>query len=183
MKHLEISAVTGGGGLGIEMSEIAALEDKWEGQLNKVPDIIDGIDVFTGGRCIRSLMEHVGFLERKIPVGQFQWFLYIVSYLQLFTGETVSTTESQQDEVHVAKVRKTKEKSIVISSLKTDVPPILGGLGEGKESTTLLTYICTPKIRNANDGVRGLYPRTSKSLQDQILKINASINRELKLHM
>ena len=79
------------------MSEIAALEDKWEGQLNKVPDIIDGIDVFAGGMCIWSLMERVGFLERKIPVGQFQWFLYIVSYLQLFTGETVSTTESQQD--------------------------------------------------------------------------------------
>ena len=34
-------------------------------------------------------MERVDFAEKHIPVGQFQWFLYIVSYLQLVTRETV----------------------------------------------------------------------------------------------
>ena len=64
----------------------------------------------------------------------------------------VFTAESQRDEVHVAKLRKTKEKSIVILAFKTDVPPILGGLGEGKELTTSLTAIRTPELWNAHDG-------------------------------
>ena len=53
------------------------------------------------------------------------------------------TAKSQQYEFHAEKVQKTKELSIVISALKKDVPPILGGLGEGKESTTPLTDILT----------------------------------------
>ena len=71
------------------------------------------------------------FAENHLPVGQFQWFFDIVSYLQSVTGDTVSTAESQQDEVHAAKVCKTKEQLIVISAFKTDVPPILGGFREG----------------------------------------------------
>ena len=42
----------------------------------------------------------------------------------------MSTAYLQRDEVDAAKVRKTKDKSIVISDFKIDVPPILGGLGE-----------------------------------------------------
>ena len=76
-----------------------------------------------------------------------------------------------------------KEKSIVISEFKTDVTPILGELGEGKESTTPLTFIRTLELCKAHDGVRGLYPRASKYLQDQRLNINAGINRELGCHM
>ena len=45
------------------------------------------------------------------------------------TGEMVSTAELQQDKVHAAKVRKTKEKSIFTSAFKIDMSPILGGLG------------------------------------------------------
>ena len=55
------------------------------------------------------------------------------------TGETVSTTESQQDEVHAAKFRNTKEKSIVIYSLKTDMNNVEKGLGERKDTATPLT--------------------------------------------
>ena len=66
---------------------------------------------------------------------------------------------------------------------KTDVPPILGGLGEGKESIKTLTAIHTPNTWNAHDGVRGVYPRESKSLQDQRLNLNSGINRELGRHM
>ena len=47
------------------------------------------------------------------------------------TGETISTSESQRDKVHVAKVRNTKEQKIM-SAFKTYVPPSMGGLGEGK---------------------------------------------------
>ena len=61
--------------------------------------------------------------------------------------------------------------------------PILGGLGEGKELTTPLTAIHTPKIWNAHDGVRGVYPRASNCLQDQILNLNSGINRYLGRHM
>ena len=59
-------------------------------------------------------MEFVDFAENHIPVGQFQWFLYIVSYIQFVIAETVSTAEWQQDEVHATKVRKTREKLIVM---------------------------------------------------------------------
>ena len=50
----------------------------------------------------------------------------------------MSTAESQKDDVHVDKMRKIKEQSIIISEFKTDVPPILGRLVEGKEYTTPL---------------------------------------------
>ena len=124
-----------------------------------------------------------GICEKNIPAGQFQWFIEIFSYLQFVMGKTVSNVESQRYEVHVSKVRKTKEKSIVISDFKTDVLPILGGLGEGKESTTPLIAICTHKIWNAHDRVRGVYPRAYKSLQYQRLNINFGINREMGCHM
>ena len=47
---------------------------------------------------------------KHINEGQFQWFIDIISYLQFVTREMVSTAESQTDEVHTSKVRKTKEK-------------------------------------------------------------------------
>ena len=59
-------------------------------------------------------MECMNFSENHILGGQFQWFIYIVSYLHFVTGETVSTSDSQKFEVHTAKVRKTKEQSIII---------------------------------------------------------------------
>ena len=62
--------------------------------------------VFAGGLWFRSRMECVDFAENHIPVGQFQWFLDIVSYLQFVTGETVFTVELQRDEVHASKVLK-----------------------------------------------------------------------------
>ena len=48
------------------------------------------------------------FSENHIPVGKFQWFLDIFSYLQFVTGEIVSTVESQKNEAHVSKVWKMK---------------------------------------------------------------------------
>ena len=95
----------------------------------------------------------------------------------------LSTKESHRDEVHASKVGNTKDKSIVILTFKTDVTPILGGLWEGKDSATPLTDIHTPELWNAHDGVRGVYPRASNSLKDQILKLNAGLNRELGRHM
>ena len=55
------------------------------------------------------------------------------------TGETVSNTESQKDELHAAKFRNTKEQSIVIYSLKTDMTTVEKGLGERKDTATPLT--------------------------------------------
>ena len=51
------------------MSDIAALEDKWKGQLNEVAVRINEMDVFAGGRWLRSRMECVDFAEKHIPVG------------------------------------------------------------------------------------------------------------------
>ena len=84
------------------------------------------------------------FSTKQIPEGKFQWFIDIISYLNFFTGEIVSMAESQRDEVHASKVRK-KYQSIFISTFKTDVPLILGGLSEGKEYTNPLTSIRTPE--------------------------------------
>ena len=53
----------------------------------------------------------------------------------------MSTVESQRDELHAAKVRKIKDQSIIISTFKIDMPPNLGGLGEGNKYTTPLTAL------------------------------------------
>ena len=49
--------------------------------------------------------------------------------------------------------------------------------------TTPLTAIRTPELWDDNNGVRGLYPRASKYLQEQRLKLNSGINRYLRRHM
>ena len=64
-----------------------------------------------------------------------------------------------------------------------DTPPILGGLSKGKYSTMLINEIRTPDIWTANDGVRVVYPRASKSLQYRQLKLQSIIYRYLVGHM
>ena len=95
----------------------------------------------------------------------------------------MSTVESKYDEVYEDKVKKTKANSIKISAFKTHVPPILGGLGEGNESTTTRTEIWTPELWNTHNKVIGVYHREFKLLQDQRLKRKLGINRELCSHM
>ena len=63
------------------------------------------------------------------------------------------------------------------------MPPILGGLGEGKELATHLTAIRTHGIWNSHDGVRGIHRRASKSLQVQRLKHNSCMNIEMGRHI
>ena len=70
----------------------------------------------------------------------------------------MSMAELQRDKMHTSKVQK-KEQYIVISVLKPDAPPILGGLSEGKESTMPRTSIITPELWNIHDGERRVYPR------------------------
>ena len=86
------------------------------------------------------------------------------------------TAESKRDDVHAAKVRKTKEQSSIISVFKTYVPPIIGGMVEGKESTTPLMEILTPEWWNYHDGLIGVHSRASKSFQEQRLKLQEGIN-------
>ena len=71
------------------------------------------------------------------------------------------TADSQRDELHAVKVCNTKYQSNHISTLKKDVPPILGGMGELKESTAPLEAIQTPELWNVHGEERGLYTRTS----------------------
>ena len=63
------------------------------------------------------------------------------------------------------------------------MPPLIGGLVEGKESTIPLTAILTPELWNVHDGVRVLCPCASKLLQYQRLKFQVGINRELGGYM
>ena len=127
-------------------------------------------------RCIK-------FVEEGVLEEEFQWFIYIVSYIQFVSGETVSTAESHNDEVHAKNVCTTKEQSIVISAFNTDAPLILGGLVEVKESYNLITETCMPTIWSDHDGVRGVLPRLSKSLQYQIIKLQAGFNIVVDVHM
>ena len=95
----------------------------------------------------------------------------------------MSTVESQRDEVHGEKVSNKNEKSIVISAFNTDIPTVLGGLGEVNDSSTPLTAIHTPGLWNAHGGVRGVFQRESKSLHYQIIKLQSGINSEFQMHM
>ena len=70
--------------------------------------------MFPGGKWLRSKSKSEESSIYQILEGQYQWFINIVSYLHFVTGETVSTAESQRDEVHDAKSMKTKEQSVVI---------------------------------------------------------------------
>ena len=65
---------------------------------------------------------------------------------------------------------------------KTDTLPILGRLIKGKEYTTPTTAIITPELCNTHGGFKGVYLRASKSLQDQRLKFQNVIGRELGGH-
>ena len=105
------------------------------------------------------------------------------SVLTICHGETVIPSESQLDEMHYAKFRNTKEQSIVIYYFKSNIPPILGGLSNGKEPTMPLTEIRNPGLWNVHDGVRGVYPREYKYLQYQCLNFQSVIERELVRHM
>ena len=86
--------------------EINMLEIKWDAQLREVSARVDDMDVFAGRRRFLSHMECAEFATKPITEGQFQWFVEIVGYLHVFTGETVSTTELQRYEVHATKVQK-----------------------------------------------------------------------------
>ena len=79
MNYLDINTSTGGGGVGVGITELVAFEDKWDGKMNEVADGIDGVAVFSRRRWFWSRMECVNFAEKHIPAGQFQWFLDILS--------------------------------------------------------------------------------------------------------
>ena len=55
----------------------------------------------------------------------------------------MSTAKFHQDEIHSAKVKKTKDQFIVILAFKIDTPNILGVLGEEK-------YLESPYCGNLN---------------------------------
>ena len=134
--------------------------------------------MFIGGEgWFRNKRECEDFARDQILEGKFQWFIDIVIYLKFVTGEAVSTVESQRDEMNALKFRKKNDQSIVIPAFKTNIPPILGRIVEDKESFTPLTEIRKPELWNAHDGVRRVYPRDSKYIHDQIIKLHAGINR------
>ena len=139
--------------------------------------------MFTGDRWFCSNNQLKDFSEEQIPEGQFQCFSKIVRYIHFVTRETVLTSESKRDEVHTDKVRKTKDQMIVISDFKTDVPPIMGGLEEGKDTSTTLAAIMMLEFWNAHEGVRRVFLRTYKYIQDHRIKLQYGINRELQMHM
>ena len=97
MNNLDMNSSTMSGVVGVGITDLESFEDMWEVQLSDIAARIDVMHVFVRGRWFQLQMECVDFAEKQIPVGQFQWFIDIVSYLQFVTGETVSTAESQHD--------------------------------------------------------------------------------------
>ena len=79
---------------------------------------------FFHGEVGKSQMEYVDFVDYHIPKGKFQWFIYIISYLQIIIGDTVSKVESNRYVFHVSKVCNTNKHSIIISKFNIDIPPI-----------------------------------------------------------
>ena len=65
--------------------------------------------------------------------------------------------ESQIDKVNVVKVRGGKEQYILDPAFNTDIPPIFGGIVEGKERFTPFNELSTSELWNTYDGVRGVY--------------------------
>ena len=159
------------------------LEKKWDGELREVEAQVEGISVFAGGGWFISQNECKEFARDQIPYGQFQWFAFIVIYLQFVTGEKVSTAESQRDKLHTSKVRKNKDQFIIISAFEADINPIMGRMGEVKESSTPLTSVRMPYLWNYHDRFRIVYPRASESLHNKIIKLQAQINWEFQIHM
>ena len=84
MKHMAINDSKVGVGVGIWMSELATLEDKWEGKLNEVAAQIDGMDVLQEGGGFGRVWS-VWTSHKAHTSGTFQWFLDIFSYLQFVT--------------------------------------------------------------------------------------------------
>ena len=87
------------------------------------------IVVFAGRWWFRSQSECKEFSRDKTPEGKFQWSIHIIIYMQFVIGKTVCILDSQREKVYVTKIRKKKEQYTFISDFKTDIPPILGGLG------------------------------------------------------
>ena len=81
-----------------------------------------------GGRWFHTLNNCINYFEAHVSEVQFWWFIDIVAYLQFFTGETFIPRESQLYDIHGENIRKTNDKSIVISSFKTDTDTVLGGV-------------------------------------------------------
>ena len=78
-----------------------------------------------GGRWFHMLNNCIKYFETHVSEVQFRWFIDIVAYLQFFTGETFIPRESHLYGIHGAKIRKTNDKYIVISSFKNDTPTSL----------------------------------------------------------
>ena len=56
---------------------------------------------------------------------QFQWFLYLVSYLKFIMNNMINIEMSQNSEIHEAMVRSTTEQFTVIASSRTYIPLML----------------------------------------------------------
>ena len=60
--------------------KIQDLEEIFLEEIKEVADNTEGTYVFMGGRWFQIMYDYITFLEEYIPDGQFQWFIYIVSY-------------------------------------------------------------------------------------------------------
>ena len=87
MKHMKI-----GGGVtkNIENEnpspEIISLENHFDEELRELSARLEGRSVFIGERWFRYQSTCEDFARDKIPEGQFQWFIDMVSYLQFLIG-------------------------------------------------------------------------------------------------
>lgn len=86
---------------------------------------------------------------------------------------------SQDNKIHVSRVQRTPEQSIVISLFKADIQPIFGEPKESRKATVPLSGLKILEMWNYHNSVRDVYPHASQSLKDQRTKLLSSSNREL----
>ena len=91
-------------------SDVSALDKKWEGGTTRGDRTSRGTIRFFREEIVQIKNECEEFARDKIPEGQFQWFIEIVIYKQFVTFKTVSTAESQRDEVHTENLSNKREE-------------------------------------------------------------------------
>ena len=65
------------------------------------------------GCWFRGLDNYIYFSQKHVPEGQFQWFFYLVSYLQFIMDEIIDVVTSQRINIQESRVKRTSEQSAV----------------------------------------------------------------------
>lgn len=156
-------------------SRFEVLENSINARLRDVIACIDSKAYQVGGRWFCTLQDCMEFSRVHVLEGHIKCFLEIVGYLQFVTAQIVDQEDSEHKDIHQARVRQTPEQTLIIGAFRTEVPPVFGGPKSGWDTADPLSALRTPELWDAQDGINGLFPRVSTSLETQKKKLLADI--------